>query len=60
MRGKAIREARKKAGYTQQKLSDIMRVSRMTVWNWEHEVTKPSQRDLTYLKEVLLHDGSSE
>lgn len=59
MRGAEIKKARLKAGWTQQRLSDIMRVSRMTIWNWEHEVTKPSSRDLKYLKEVLLHDRSS-
>jgi DNA-binding transcriptional regulator YiaG len=51
MRAAEIREARKKAGYTQQQFADIMRVSRMTIFNWEHDVHKPSQRDLDYMKE---------
>ena len=60
LRGDAIRKAREKAGWTQQHLSDIMRVSRMTIYNWEHELHHPSSRDQKYLEEVLLHDGSGE
>jgi len=66
LRGVAIREARERAGWTQQQLSDIMRVSRMTIYNWEHEVHQPSTRDQKYLEEVFsqyeasLHDRSSE
>jgi transcriptional regulator with XRE-family HTH domain len=54
MRGDEVRDARVKAGYSQQELADIMRVSRMTIYNWEHEVHNPSKRDMEYLERVLL------
>jgi transcriptional regulator with XRE-family HTH domain len=60
LRGQAIKKAREAAGWTQQHLSDIMRVSRMTIYNWEQEIHQPSSRDQKYLEEVLLHDGSSK
>jgi DNA-binding transcriptional regulator YiaG len=60
LRGQAIKKAREAAGWTQQQFADIMRVSRMTIYNWEHEVHQPSSRDQEYLEKVLFHDGSSE
>lgn len=48
-----IRDAREKAGITQEELAEQMEVSRQTISRWETGATRPSADKLTRLSQVL-------
>ena len=41
MRGSELREWRKILGYTQEEAGEALDVTRVTIQNWEYEITKP-------------------
>lgn len=56
--GNDIKAAREKIGISQDKLAEIMGVSRQTIYNWEAGAVIPSNKRLKQLQEVLLSDLS--
>lgn len=53
MFGKRIKEARKKALYTQEQLGELLNVSKVSICHWEKEVKKPSTKNLIALSKIL-------
>lgn len=50
---KQLREIRKKAGLTQEKLAELIGVSRSTVTRWENENIYPDVRVILRVAQVL-------
>lgn len=50
--GARIREARKQAGHTQQRLAELVGVGAHTVWAWEAGRMRPNQENLSA---IALH-----
>lgn len=47
-----VKERRQKLGLTQQELADKLGVTRMTIYNWEHEKKRPSKLALRQLERL--------
>jgi len=50
---KAIRENRKKLGWTQKQLAEKIHASQQAIARWENEVTEPRTENLQALSEAL-------
>ncbi len=51
--GEKIIEKRKKLNYSQEKLSDILGITRQTLSNWESNITSPDLRQSKKLCEIF-------
>ncbi len=51
--GERIQDLRKKNGYSQEKLSSKLNVSRQAVQKWEQNICEPSMESLTMLAELF-------
>jgi len=48
-----VKDIRKNLGISQEKLAQKLRVSRMSVYNWEKGIKRPSQLALRQLKRLM-------
>lgn len=51
--GQRIKHARKARGWTLEKLASEANVSKVSVWSWEHERTKPRPETLSRVNALL-------
>jgi transcriptional regulator with XRE-family HTH domain len=51
--GKKLEFLRKEKGYSQEKLADIMNVSRQTIYKWECDAVTPERGKLNKLVEIF-------
>ncbi len=51
--GEKLKNIRKEKGYSQAELAKLLNISRVSYFNWENGKTKPNQKNLTLLSQLL-------